>query len=197
MENTHAPPPRPLYKQNSWSPDTLRDETWQRRKSSCSARRLNRSKSVSEDDLEELKACIELGFGFDSPVIDPKLSDTLPALEFYHAVNTQCSKSVLTGWLIYTVGLIDFTVDFFDPTDDNCWFFLIFCFRSWWCGDGEDEVEAVGPVGRLRGSAIIFFYLNLKNIFSIVNYKFNSYLFYFLYQSLHLLNLEKSDMLLL
>ncbi|KAH0977555.1 hypothetical protein GBA52_027274 [Prunus armeniaca] len=96
MENTHAPPPRPLYKQNSWSPDTLRDETWQRRKSSCSARRLNRSKSVSEDDLEEIKACIELGFGFNSPVIDPKLSDTLPALEFFHAVNTQCSKSVLT-----------------------------------------------------------------------------------------------------
>lgn len=54
----------------------------------------------------------------------------------------------------------------------------------------------MGPVGRLRGSAIIFFYLNLKNIFSIVNYKFNSYLFYFLYQSLHLLNLEKTGMLL-
>ncbi|KAK9924000.1 hypothetical protein M0R45_032391 [Rubus argutus] len=83
MTDPQVPPPRPLYKQNSWSPDILREETWQRRKSNWGACRHTLSKSVSEDDLEELKACIELGFGFDSPEIDPKLCDTLPALESY------------------------------------------------------------------------------------------------------------------
>ncbi|TKY59031.1 hypothetical protein E2542_SST16107 [Spatholobus suberectus] len=95
-----APPPRPLYKQQSWSPDMLRDEAWQRRKDhhvSGDNRRLHRlSKSLSEDDLDELKACIELGFGFDSPEIDPKLSNTIPALELYHAVNKQYSNHSLS-----------------------------------------------------------------------------------------------------
>ncbi|KAF7840836.1 DUF1685 family protein [Senna tora] len=95
---SHAPPPpRPLYKQQSWSPDTLREDAWQRRKSNHVAGGLSRhrlSKSLSEDDLEELKACIELGFGFDSPDIDPKLSDTIPALEFYQAVNKQYNHSL-------------------------------------------------------------------------------------------------------
>ncbi|CAJ1939587.1 unnamed protein product [Sphenostylis stenocarpa] len=93
----HAPPPRPLYKQQSWSPDMLRDEAWQRRKdnhqvSGENRRRHRLSKSLSEDDLEELKACIDLGFGFDSPEIDPKLSNTIPALELYLAVNKQYNQ---------------------------------------------------------------------------------------------------------
>ncbi|KAI4298461.1 hypothetical protein L6164_032016 [Bauhinia variegata] len=89
-------PPRPLYKQQSWSPDIIRDEAWQRKKGNHVADRRHRpSKSLSDDDLEELKACIELGFGFDSPEIDPKLSNTIPALELYHAVHKQynCSLS--------------------------------------------------------------------------------------------------------
>lgn len=95
----HAPP-RPLCKQHSWSPDIHRDEAWLRRKGSNKnsgsggPNRLRRNKSVSDDDLEELKACIELGFGFDSPEVDPKLSDTIPALEFYYAVNKQYSNSL-------------------------------------------------------------------------------------------------------
>ncbi|KAK9287252.1 hypothetical protein L1049_015918 [Liquidambar formosana] len=93
-----VPPPRPppLYKQRSWSPDMQRDEAWLRRKGSYGAggSRLRRSKSVSDEDLDELKACIELGFGFDSPDVDPKLSATFPALDFYHAVNKQYSKSL-------------------------------------------------------------------------------------------------------
>lgn len=46
---------------------------------------------MTDEDLDELKACIELGFGFDSPdaEFDPKLSDTLPALGLYYAVNNQ------------------------------------------------------------------------------------------------------------
>lgn len=37
---------------------------------------------------------MDLGFGFDSPEIDPKLSDTFPALGFYHAVNKQYQRSL-------------------------------------------------------------------------------------------------------
>ncbi|XP_020222943.1 uncharacterized protein LOC109805316 [Cajanus cajan] len=95
---SHAPPPPPraLYKQQSWSPDMLRDEAWQRRKESARRRPHRLSKSLSEDDLAELKACIELGFGFDSPEIDPKLSHTIPALEFYHAVNKRFNHHALS-----------------------------------------------------------------------------------------------------
>ncbi|OMO63224.1 hypothetical protein COLO4_32648 [Corchorus olitorius] len=86
------PPPRPLYKQRSWSPDAERDEAWLRRKGNHGVG-LQRSQSFTNDDLEELKGCIELGFGFepDSPELDPKLSDALPALPFYCAVNRQYS----------------------------------------------------------------------------------------------------------
>ncbi|XVF15555.1 hypothetical protein REPUB_Repub09cG0164300 [Reevesia pubescens] len=78
------PPLLPLYKQRSWSPDIFRDEAWLRRKGNSKNRR---SKSVTDEDLDELKACIELGFGFDSPEVDQRLSDTLPALGLYYAVN--------------------------------------------------------------------------------------------------------------
>ncbi|XP_021291091.1 uncharacterized protein LOC110421747 [Herrania umbratica] len=98
MSRRYAPPPppppqpRPLCKQRSWSPDAERDEAWLRRKGSYGVG-LRRSQSVTNDDLQELKGCIELGFGFepDSPELDPKLSDTLPALPFYCAVNRQYS----------------------------------------------------------------------------------------------------------
>ncbi|GAV82412.1 DUF1685 domain-containing protein [Cephalotus follicularis] len=110
MSNPHSPPPPPppppdhhhqplspqpqlsLYKQKSWSPDTYRDEAWLRRKGKSKARR--KSRSVTEEDVDELKACIELGFGFDSPEVDRKLSDTLPALGLYYAVNKQYNDTV-------------------------------------------------------------------------------------------------------
>ncbi|KAL2344746.1 hypothetical protein Fmac_006031 [Flemingia macrophylla] len=120
-----VPPPRSLYKQQSWSPDMLRDEAWQRRKERH-VRGLHRlSKSLSEDDLAELKACIELGFGFDSPEIDPKLSSTIPALELYHAVNkcftnhafsrSSSSSSLLSDQEIPTASP---TTTIFNPGDD-------------------------------------------------------------------------------
>ncbi|KAK2967577.1 hypothetical protein RJ640_030448 [Escallonia rubra] len=104
MSQPELPPPQPagrpqpqppmaapLYKQKSWSPDLYRDEAWLRRKGSQSHRPHRRSKTVTDDDLDELKACIELGFGFglDSPDTDKHLSDTLPALGLYYAVNKQ------------------------------------------------------------------------------------------------------------
>ncbi|KAE8707709.1 CLK4-associating serine/arginine rich protein-like [Hibiscus syriacus] len=78
------PPLAPLYKTSSWSPDILRDEAWLGRKENS---KKGRSKSVTDEDLDELKACIELGFGFDSPELDQRLSHTLPALGLYYAVN--------------------------------------------------------------------------------------------------------------
>ncbi|XXG86665.1 hypothetical protein AAC387_Pa11g1516 [Persea americana] len=84
------PKPFPLYKQRSLSSDTYREEVWLKRKDN--SRR--RSKSVTDEDLDELKACIELGFGFDSPVRDRRLSDTLPALDLYYAVTKQYNDSV-------------------------------------------------------------------------------------------------------
>ncbi|KAA3488682.1 Protein spire [Gossypium australe] len=88
------PPPSqqasPLFKQRSWSPDAERDEAWLRRKEVYGSG-LRRSQSFTEDDLDELKGCLDLGFGFepDSPELDPKLSHALPALPFYCAVNRQ------------------------------------------------------------------------------------------------------------
>lgn len=76
----------PLYKQNSWSPDILRDEAWTNRRRNQG---LRRGRSLTDDDLDELRACLDLGFSLDSPDLDPKLSSTFPALEFYQAVNRQ------------------------------------------------------------------------------------------------------------
>ncbi|XWS41915.1 hypothetical protein CRYUN_Cryun17cG0123200 [Craigia yunnanensis] len=84
------PPLLPLYKQRSWSPDIFRDEAWLRKKGNSK----KRSKSVTDEDLDELKACIELGFGFDSPEVDQRLSDTLPALGLYYAVNKNYNDTV-------------------------------------------------------------------------------------------------------
>ncbi|XP_077224474.1 uncharacterized protein LOC143857841 [Tasmannia lanceolata] len=83
--------PNPLYKQRSLSTDTYRDDAWRRRKSN---NRPRRSKSVTDEDLDELRGCIELGFGFDSPIKDQRLSDTLPALDLYYAVHKQYYETV-------------------------------------------------------------------------------------------------------
>jgi hypothetical protein len=96
----NAPPPRRLYKHVSWSPDMLREEAWHRKKHNHLSRSRSSnnllSKSLSDDDLQELKACFELGFGFDSPEFDSKLSHTIPALKLYHAVNKQYNKHRLS-----------------------------------------------------------------------------------------------------
>ncbi|KAL2348397.1 hypothetical protein Fmac_002397 [Flemingia macrophylla] len=107
MSEAHAPPPfllkrppllrsaAPLLKQRSWSPDAYREEAWLRRKGNCKNRR---SRSVTDEDVDELKACIELGFGFDSSPVDDdrRLSDTLPALGLYYAVNKRYNDSLLS-----------------------------------------------------------------------------------------------------
>ncbi|KNA03857.1 hypothetical protein SOVF_205180 [Spinacia oleracea] len=87
-------PSAPLLKQKSWSPDSYREELWLRRKEQSGPRR---SKSLTDEDFDELKACFELGFGFNPPELGPdqRLSDTLPALGFYLAVNKSYNDTVL------------------------------------------------------------------------------------------------------
>ncbi|XP_019420648.1 PREDICTED: uncharacterized protein LOC109330825 [Lupinus angustifolius] len=51
----------------------------------------NVAPSLSDDDLEELKACTELGFEFDSP----EIVEYNPALTLYHAINKQYNNHSL------------------------------------------------------------------------------------------------------
>ncbi|CAL5426277.1 unnamed protein product [Camellia sinensis] len=91
QQDGHAAPPppspavAPLLTQTSWSPDAYRDEAWLRRKGNHDSRR---------------RRSIDLGFGFASPEIDQRLSDTLPALGLYYTVHKQFhenSKSSTTA----------------------------------------------------------------------------------------------------
>ncbi|KAI3769884.1 hypothetical protein L6452_00998 [Arctium lappa] len=97
--------PHLLFKQRSWSPDIHRDKEWQKLKLKQLRRyRHHRSKSidadvvdVTDDDVKELKACFDLGFGFDpSNDLDPKLAQAFPALELYAAVNRQYNNRLLS-----------------------------------------------------------------------------------------------------
>lgn len=47
---------------------------------------LNRTKSLTDDDLDELKGCVDLGFGFSYDEI-PELCNTLPALELCYSMS--------------------------------------------------------------------------------------------------------------
>ncbi|KAL5207007.1 hypothetical protein ABZP36_031442 [Zizania latifolia] len=90
-----GPAPAPatgLQKQNSWSPDIERDETWERRRGMHKQSALRRVWSVTDDDLDELRGCIDLGFVFEAgcPVCGAgrsHLVQTLPALDLYYAVH--------------------------------------------------------------------------------------------------------------
>jgi len=89
-----APPPTRLLKQQSWSTESCREEAWIRKKDRQS--KLRKSKSLTDEDVDELRGCIDLGFGFgfDSEEEgDHKLCDTLPALYFYYAVNKHYNDS--------------------------------------------------------------------------------------------------------
>lgn len=173
MSDPHAPPkqqPAPLYKQRSWSPDIHRDEAWLKRK----GRRNQRSKSLTDEDLDELKACIELGFGFDSPVLDPRLSDAFPALGFYFAVNKHYRDTVSKS-SSSPVSYSDSSSPFDSPhtiflpgNSNSCYVFnfvLSLSVKSncccerwrWQSRDGEDKAETVGTAGCLLDTPVIIF----------------------------------------
>nr|GLL28521.1 uncharacterized protein LOC109165392 [Ipomoea trifida]GMD05103.1 uncharacterized protein LOC109165392 [Ipomoea batatas] len=90
--------PRRLLKHKTWSPNMYREETWVRRQAGNDnrPRRRDRCKNVTDDDLDELRGCIDLGFGFhpEPNDLDPKLAETFPALELFCAVNKQYNESL-------------------------------------------------------------------------------------------------------
>lgn len=54
-----------------------------------------RARCLTDEDLDELRGSFELGFGFDEECGGANLRDTLPALDFYFAVNRQLSDPKL------------------------------------------------------------------------------------------------------
>ncbi|XP_074592358.1 uncharacterized protein LOC141848195 [Curcuma longa] len=56
-----------------------------------------RVRSLTDEDLDELKGCIELGFGFSEEGGGHDLRHTLPALDLYFAVNRLRNYSSSSG----------------------------------------------------------------------------------------------------
>lgn len=103
----HAPPfwrnpkTKRLSKQLSMC-EVPRDMAWERRRRQFlrqERRRngINREADVlTDEDLNELKGCIELGFGFNEED-GQRLCPTIPALDLYFAVNRRFSTSPITS----------------------------------------------------------------------------------------------------
>lgn len=94
-EGEDAPPlwkKRSLSKQLSMR-EVPRNIAWERRR-----RQLRRrsDEDLTDEDLNELKGCIELGFGFNAEE-GQRLCTTIPALDLYFAVNRQFLTSPLTS----------------------------------------------------------------------------------------------------
>ncbi|KAK4383226.1 hypothetical protein Sango_2796400 [Sesamum angolense] len=79
-----------------------RDIAWERRRRQFlrQERRKNginqEADVLTDEDLNELKGCIELGFGFNEED-GQRLCTTIPALDLYFAVNRQFSTSPLSS----------------------------------------------------------------------------------------------------
>lgn len=92
-----APPPwknrKRLSKQLSMC-EKPRDIAWERRRRQERRRSLAHHDydDLTDEDLHELKGCIELGFGFNEQD-GQTLCSTLPALDLYFAVNRRLSPS--------------------------------------------------------------------------------------------------------
>ncbi|CAN0830792.1 hypothetical protein LINGRAPRIM_LOCUS3370 [Linum grandiflorum] len=81
--------------------ETSRDMAWERRRRhflrlerrrSGSIPSVDSSEDLTDEDFNELKGCIELGFGFNEEK-GQHLTNTFPALDMYFAVNRQLSPS--------------------------------------------------------------------------------------------------------
>lgn len=82
--------------------ETPRDIAWERRRRQIQKQERGRRNSIhdcvhlTDEDLNELKGCIELGFGFNEED-GQTLCNTLPALDLYFAVNRQLSPSPVSS----------------------------------------------------------------------------------------------------
>lgn len=56
----------------------------------------SRTRSLTDEDMDELRGCIDLGFGFSNEQEDIELCNTLPALELCYAITRQYND-VVTG----------------------------------------------------------------------------------------------------
>ncbi|KAK9102808.1 hypothetical protein Sjap_020062 [Stephania japonica] len=88
--------------------ETSREAAWEKRRHQILGQERRRNKSdyycegrssldsvkedITDEDLNELRGCIELGFGFNEEE-GQALCDTLPALDLYFAVNRGLSPS--------------------------------------------------------------------------------------------------------
>jgi len=95
-----TPPPKKsqkrLSKQLSMC-ETSRDIEWERRRQRFLRQErkkngINDFDDLTDEDMHELKGCIELGFGFNEED-GQELCSTLPALDLYFAVNRQLPTS--------------------------------------------------------------------------------------------------------
>ncbi|KAF8039078.1 hypothetical protein BT93_B1581 [Corymbia citriodora subsp. variegata] len=78
--------------------ETPRDIAWEKRRRQILHQErkkngINDSDDITDEDLNELKGCIDLGFGFKEEEGVQELCNTLPALDLYFAVNRQLSPS--------------------------------------------------------------------------------------------------------
>lgn len=101
-----------LTKQRSWSSESSREEAWRKKKDqfvveqgrvdgSCKnaadrscwpvhgVKSRPRARSLTDEDLDELRGFIDLGFRFSYEEEHHELCNTLPALDLYYAVNRQ------------------------------------------------------------------------------------------------------------
>ncbi|XP_073045418.1 uncharacterized protein [Primulina eburnea] len=80
--------------------ETPRDMAWERRRLQflCQERRRNgvNDDVITDEDMNELKGCIELGFGFNEED-GQRLCPTIPALDLYFAVSRQFSSSPISS----------------------------------------------------------------------------------------------------
>ncbi|KMZ75487.1 hypothetical protein ZOSMA_114G00840 [Zostera marina] len=113
VRSIHKPLKKKLTKQKS-EKDTTREASWERRKRQVSRKEkssllsssagvdvpcgggesncLGRLRSVSKADVDDLRGCIELGFGFEEEYGGHELCNTLPALDLYFAINRSSKK---------------------------------------------------------------------------------------------------------
>ncbi|XP_047948377.1 uncharacterized protein LOC125194283 [Salvia hispanica] len=96
-EGEDAPPLwRTLTKQLSMR-EAPRNIAWERRRRQVQQQERWRSEEdLTDEDLNELKGCIELGFGFNAEE-GQRLCTTIPALDLYFAVNRQFLTSHLAS----------------------------------------------------------------------------------------------------
>ena len=103
---------------------------------------LKRTKSLTDEDLDELKGCLDLGFGFSYEEI-PELCNTLPALELCYSMSqkylddqhrfpdtspdttTEPVSSPVANWKISSPGQSFLFINIF-----CCFTFSIFMFHS-------------------------------------------------------------------